>query len=102
MRAFSLLALSLLPACSRAIPGVSSSQGALATRSQLYEVPTGFLPSHDGPVLDDMLRLSFRLPQINLSELHSALLEISDPTSSSYGQHLTKTEVRLRLHSNMS
>lgn len=68
-------------------------------RSQLDVVPAGFVryELHNRAVAlpDELVQLTFAIPQLNMSGLHATLLDISDPSSENYGSYLTKEEVRL-------
>ncbi|KAI0738976.1 Pro-kumamolisin, activation domain-containing protein [Daedaleopsis nitida] len=92
MLAASLLALWLSWAA-QAIPGPTSSGGRLAVRSQLDSLPAGFKIHNLAVLPDELIRLTFAIPQANVSGLHAALLDVSDPASPNYGRHLSKQEV---------
>ncbi|KAI0716525.1 family S53 protease [Earliella scabrosa] len=66
-------------------------------RSQLDVVPAGFVryELHNRAVAlpDELVQLTFAIPQLNMSGLHVTLLDISDPSSENYGSYLTKEEV---------
>ena len=67
----------------------------LVPRSQLSSIPSGFSLNAKALVLDDhILHLTIGLPSNNVEALHSTLLDVSDPSSPKYGQHLSKAEVR--------
>lgn len=88
-----LLALSLFTALAVATP-ISSS---LYSRSLLVHesrdlLPTGF--SLVGPAASQTpLKLRIALTQSNPDAIVAALLNVSDPSSAKYGQHLSKSEV---------
>lgn len=59
------------------------------------KVPTGYLPV--GPAHSNtIIPLRLHLRQNNPDGLTDALLDVSNPTSDRYGQHLTKFEVCAR------
>ena len=69
----------------------------LARNMQVHEsrqsAPSGF--SKTGAADPDAtLKLRIALVQNNIAELQEKLIDVSTPSSSNYGQHLSKEEVR--------
>ncbi|KAI0058592.1 family S53 protease [Artomyces pyxidatus] len=68
------------------------TRGANFVHERRDSVPDGF--TKNGPASDDtILNLRLALKQSNISGLHSALYDVSTPSSEHYGQHLTKQKV---------
>ena len=63
----------------------------LVTRSQHDATPSGYVQG--SAPSDSTIRLTIAMPQNNMSGLHAALLDVSDPDSPNYGKHLSKDEV---------
>ena len=64
----------------------------LRVHESLTELPSGFVLK--GPASPEtILNLRLALMQSNVSGLIDTLLDVSTPTSSHYGHHLTKEEV---------
>lgn len=59
------------------------------------EAPSSFMKRGAAPT-ESVLKLRIALAQNDPDGLTKALMDVSDPASPSYGQHLTKEEVRLR------
>ncbi|KAI0716532.1 peptidase S8/S53 domain-containing protein [Earliella scabrosa] len=66
----------------------------LLVRSELPSVPVGFSSGDRSPDSETPIQLTIALPQRNIEALHRAVLDISDPDSSNYGRHLSKSEVQ--------
>ncbi|KAM5533365.1 hypothetical protein V8D89_012973 [Ganoderma adspersum] len=74
--------------------GSNVPRSELVPRSQLSTIPAGFSLNARTLVVDDyILHLTIGFPSDNVEALHSALLDVSDPSSPNYGQHLSKAEV---------
>ncbi|KAL1949193.1 hypothetical protein VTO73DRAFT_10999 [Trametes versicolor] len=86
MVAAGLLFLSVLPLAL----GRPSSSSPLVTRASAKAVPEGF--SHSNSLPPAMFRFVLGLKS-DSTALVNSLLDVSDPTSSKYGQHLSKDEV---------
>ena len=56
------------------------------------EVPKGWEVHSDAPA-DHMLDMRIALKQRDMPGLEAALMAVSDPSSPTYGQHLSKEEV---------
>ncbi|KAI0760227.1 peptidase S8/S53 domain-containing protein [Fomes fomentarius] len=84
-----LLAFSLFSA-SRAVPGLRHN---LVVRSELSTIPSGFRLHDFAALPDELVHLTLAIPQVNVSGLHAALLDVSHPQSANYGRHLSKQEV---------
>lgn len=69
----------------------SHDRRGLVVRSQLSGPPSGFISG--GSPASGSVKLTMALPQSNATGLHQALLDVSNPSSSSYRQHLTKAQV---------
>ncbi|RDX50913.1 subtilisin-like protein [Lentinus brumalis] len=69
----------------------ASDSHELITRSQHDVTPSGFIEG-EAPS-DGIVRLTVAMPQSNISGLHTALLDVSDPYSPNYGKHLSKDEL---------
>ncbi|RDX44428.1 subtilisin-like protein [Lentinus brumalis] len=76
----------------RSLPG-SFGDSDLVVRSQLPTAPRGFIPRSYAVLPDELVHLTIALPQNNISGLHAALLEVSNPDHPNYGRHLSKEEV---------
>ncbi|RPD75551.1 subtilisin-like protein [Lentinus tigrinus ALCF2SS1-7] len=74
------------------LPG-SVGDSELVIRSELPAAPKGFVPRTLAVLPDELVHLTIALPQSNVSGLHAALLEVSDPDHPNYGRHLSKAEV---------
>ncbi|KAI0690236.1 peptidase S8/S53 domain-containing protein [Cerioporus squamosus] len=74
------------------LPG-SLGDSELVVRAQLPAAPRGFVPRAYAVLPDELVRLTIALPQSNISGLHAALLEVSNPDNLNYGRHLSKAEV---------
>ena len=94
MLAAGLLIICLLPSVF-SLPTSGSTR--FIVRDQLSAVPAGFRPSGKVVSPNNVLKLTVALPQGNVSGLHAALLDVSDPNSPNYGHHLSKVEVRDQL-----
>ena len=94
MIAAGLLIVCLLPSVF-SLP--TSGSTLFIVRDQLPAVPAGFRPSGKVVSPNNVLKLTVALPQGNVSGLHAALLDVSDPNSPNYGHHLSKVEVRYQL-----
>ena len=81
----------------RGLPG-SFADPELVVRSQLPAAPSGFVPQVLAVLPDELVQLTIALPQSNISGLHGALLEVSNPDHPNYGKHLSKVEVRCSRH----
>ena len=92
MVAAGLLALSALITLALGRPSATHSR--FVVRDQREAVPLGFKGNGFPFLPPGMLRLTIALPQSNASGLHQALLDVSNPTSPNYGNHLSKAEVR--------
>ncbi|KAJ3015318.1 hypothetical protein NUW54_g1074 [Trametes sanguinea] len=88
MVAAGLLLLSLLPL---ALGRPSSESASLVVRSQQKAIPAGFhgIKTSQPAIMKFVLALK----PGNTSGLIQSLLDVSDPASSKYGQHLSKAEV---------
>ena len=78
----------------RLVLGGAVPRSDLVPRSQLPSIPPGFSPSQLWVPGDDVIRLTIGIPPNDASSLHAALLDVSDPSSSNYGRHLSRDEVR--------
>ena len=87
---FSLMTLTL------GRPSVTRSE--MVVRDEHPSIPKGYSAGGDAPLPGDTLRLTLAMPQTNVSGLHAALMDVSDPASESYGRHLSKAEVRTHGH----
>ncbi|KAI0336682.1 subtilisin-like protein [Cubamyces sp. BRFM 1775] len=86
-----LLALVLVPS-SIGNPTLPPSNDVLPVHESRQTVPPGFV--YVGPAPSDhTLKLRFALSQNDPNAIVDALYRVSDPTSSEYGQYLSKTEV---------
>jgi tripeptidyl-peptidase I len=83
-----LLVLSALFSLALAKPHARS----MKVHESLEQVPSGFVKTSD-PNANTPIKLRIALVQNNPTGLVDALYAVSDPASSSYGQHLTKEEV---------
>ncbi|KAI0738969.1 peptidase S8/S53 domain-containing protein [Daedaleopsis nitida] len=90
MVAAGLLVLSLLPFV-LARPALEASRPAV--KDSHHTTPPAFLPTEINLVPGGMLRLTVAMPQGNVTGLHAALMDVSDPKNDNYGHHLTKAEV---------
>ncbi|KAI0676460.1 subtilisin-like protein [Trametes maxima] len=86
MVAAGLLILSFLPL---AFGRPSFESGSLVTRSSFK--PPGFSPTNVRPPA--VFRMTLGLVQQNVAGLHAALLDVSDPASDNYKNHLSKDQV---------
>ncbi|KAJ3268551.1 hypothetical protein HDV01_002590 [Terramyces sp. JEL0728] len=57
------------------------------------KVPTGWVEQHNFVNLDQTVDFGFGLKQTNMDQLVAKLFEVSDPSHSNYGKHLTKEQV---------
>ncbi|PIL23442.1 hypothetical protein GSI_14753 [Ganoderma sinense ZZ0214-1] len=74
--------------------GRNVPRSELLPRSQLASIPSGFSINARALVLDDhALHLTIGFPSNNAEALQATLLDVSDPSSTNYGQHLSKAEV---------
>lgn len=89
MVAAGLLFLSVLPL---ALGRPSSQSSPLVTRASVKAVPEGFFHSNSLPPA--MFKFVLGLKS-DSTALVNSLLDVSDPSSSKYGQHLSKDEVRM-------
>ena len=81
-------------ALSQLVLGRNVPRSELLPRSRLASIPLGFSLDARTLVLDDhTLHLTIGFPSNNADALHATLLDISDPSSPNYGQHLSKDEV---------
>ena len=87
---FSLMTLTL------GRPSVMRSE--MVVRDEHPSIPKGYSAGGDAPLPGATLRLTLAMPQTNISGLHSALMDVSDPSSENYGRHLSKAEVRAHRH----
>ena len=69
---------------------------SLRVHESITNLPSGFAPKGPAPP-ETTLNLRLALVQSNVSGLIDTLMDISDPTSVRYGQHLTKNEARIAL-----
>ncbi|KAI0718016.1 subtilisin-like protein [Cerioporus squamosus] len=69
----------------------ASDSHDLVTRSQHDVTPAGFIEG--GAPSEGMVRLTIAMPQNNITGLHAAVLDVSDPYSPNYGKHLSKDEL---------
>ncbi|KAI9067832.1 subtilisin-like protein [Trametes sanguinea] len=88
MVAAGLLLLSLLPL---ALGRPSSESASLVVRSQQKAIPAGFHGIRTSQPA--IMKFVLALKPGNTSGLIQSLLDVSDPASSKYGQHLSKAEV---------
>ena len=96
MVAAGLLALFFIP-LGLARPASKSTN--LMIRDHRTNPPKGFAPTGKALASDDLLHLTVAMPQGNATGLYDVLMDVSDPMSTNYGHHLTKSEVRRMLHS---
>lgn len=89
MVAAGLLFLSVLPL---ALGRPSAQSSPLVTRASVKAVPEGFFHSNSLPPA--MFKFVLGLKS-DSTALVNSLLDVSDPSSSKYGQHLSKDEVRM-------
>ena len=64
----------------------------LVVHESIQSIPGGFIKNDAAPA-SQMLTLRLALTQNNIQSLESELYAVSDPTSTRYGQHLSKEEV---------
>ncbi|KAI0366839.1 subtilisin-like protein [Pilatotrama ljubarskyi] len=89
MVAAGLLILSLLPL---ALGRPSSQSHPLVVRGQQKAIPEGFFPGHLSTPNPGVMHFVLGLKS-DATGLVKSLLDVSDPASSKYGQHLSKDEV---------
>ncbi|KAI0823279.1 peptidase S8/S53 domain-containing protein [Trametes gibbosa] len=65
---------------------------AAKRRTPSLHPPRGFLRSLKPLVQPDVLNFTLALVSRNVTGLHAALLDVSDPASANYGKHLSKAE----------
>ena len=70
----------------------------LVVLDHLQSVPQGFVKNGAAPPTTN-LNLRIALVSNNMAGLEKALFDVSTPSSSLYGQHLTKAEVGISLTS---
>lgn len=93
--------LTILPLLLCLLPGSggapSYNHDDMAIFSHLPSVPAGFvrynLHERAAALPDELMQLTISMPQVNISGLHEALLDVSDPSSKNYRQYLTRREV---------
>ena len=83
--------LLLLPVLPAALGRPAYGRRDLVVRGQLEAPPVGFVAT-DIPATGS-IKLTVAMHQNNIDGLHSAVLDISDPTSPNYRKHLSKSEV---------
>ncbi|KAJ7646048.1 tripeptidyl peptidase A [Mycena polygramma] len=71
----------------------TSASSPSVVKQSLADVPSGWTELQDALSPSRGLNLRFGLAQPGFSQLESSLREISDPTHSSYGKHLSKDQV---------
>ena len=64
----------------------------MVVRRELSGPPSGFVAGDTAP--SGEIRLTLVMPQNNITGLHAALLDLSNPSSANYRRHLSKAEVR--------
>ena len=78
------------------IPMLGVALFAVATRVVIHEAPTTYLlPDWSNSIVSPDLFINFTIAikQQNVDRLKAAALAVSDPTSQSYGQFLSQTEI---------
>jgi tripeptidyl-peptidase I len=83
---FSLLSVVLL-ACAKPTPH------NLVVHERRESIPQGFVHNSAAPQ-DEILNLRVALVSNNMPGLEKSLFDVSTPSSTLYGQHLSKEEVR--------
>ena len=91
MIAAGLLALSLLQLAAGR-PNPTSQNFKLVRRGQ-DSLPVGFTKGGKSNHFPFMTTMVIALPQNNVTGLHAALEDVSNPSSENYGKHLSKAEV---------
>lgn len=76
-----------------ALPVTQSNVGYVAMESDAMLVRSGWSMKDSATAARRNLQLTFAVRQQNLDRLARTVLEVSDPTHPSYGQHLSLTEV---------
>jgi tripeptidyl-peptidase-1 len=74
-----------------------TSRSGMFVRSSRPDVPAGFAHQGAAPT-DKSIPLRVALVQSNIGGLEKALDDISNPSSPSYGNHLSKEKVYVFLH----
>ncbi|TBU25604.1 subtilisin-like protein [Dichomitus squalens] len=83
----------LFPSLISHVLGGAVPRSDLKPRSLLHSIPSGYSPSELWVPGDDVIRLTVGIPPKDASSLYATLLDVSDPSSSNYGRHLTRDEV---------
>ncbi|KZV92013.1 subtilisin-like protein [Exidia glandulosa HHB12029] len=76
-----------------ATPNLHKRFGEPAVKHSWVEVPEGWMDDGSVPPADHTINLRIGLKQNKIDVLIEQLYEVSDPTSASYGKHLSKEQV---------
>ena len=89
LKSVSVLSLISLASC-----GPLARSANMVLHEQREDIPDGFVQSGPAPA-DQLVNLRLALVQGDMATLEQKLFDVSTPSSSLYGQHLTKEEVGL-------